>query len=232
MRASVHPAIRRIVWLIILIGAIATLSAVIGFLFNLGPGITLPFTRTALDMGWLLVFGLMWLVIGLMLFWWLRPVTGELGEVNTVQRVEAQFLQSQTAQDARLADIDARLKGLSAGLSDVESVVQNVAARLEAWGDVSNRLHEVEARSGGPQGTVNDTRAQGADAGESSQRLHDLDSELGNLATTIQDAHRRIDHLGDVNTRLDGLESQLDALYVTLQDAHRRIDALEQGDNR
>jgi DNA repair ATPase RecN len=242
MRASIHPAIRRIVWLIIIIGAIATLIAAICFLFNLGPGITLPFTRTALDIGWLFVFGLMWLVVGLILLWWLRPVTGESDESNNVQQFEEQFMQSQMAQDAHLADIDARVKGfasqmdslrsLSAHLSDVGKVVQGITARLEGLSDVSNRLHELERRSGGPPATVKDTPAHSDDAGEISQRLHDLDSEIDNLATTIQDAHRRIDNLGDVNGRLDDLESQLDALYVTLQDAHRRIDGLEQGNNR
>ena len=242
MRAKIHPAIRRIVWLIILIGAIAALSAMIGFVFNLGPGITLPFTRTALDIGWLLVFGFIWLAIGLMLLWWLRPVTGESDESNNVQRLEAQFMQSQMALDARLADVDARvlgfasqldgLRSLGGRLSDVEKAVQGMTGRLEELGDVSNRLHELERQPGGLHATTRDTPAHRDDAGEISQRLHDLDSELDNLATTIQDAHRRIDKLGDVNTRLDNLESQLDALYVTLQDVHRRIDGLEQGSNR
>jgi uncharacterized membrane protein YccC len=214
MRANIHPAIRRIVWLIILIGALADVIAAIAFLFNLGPGITLPFTKAALDVGWLFVFGFMWLAVGILLLWWLRPVTGVTDESDNVQRLEAQFRQFQAAQDARLADLDTRLTGL--------------ASQLDRLGDLGVRLSGVEKLAQGMRARLERLD----DAGAISQRPHDLDSELGSLATTLQDAHRRIDSLGDVNARLDELASQLDALYVTVQDAHRRIDGLEQRSNR
>ncbi len=224
MRAELHPAARRITWLIIVIGAIAALVAVVYLLFNLGPGITLPFTRTALDTGWLLIFGLMWFVLGLMLLWWLRPLPHDAEHGQSDAKQVAPF---QAEQARHLTDLGTRINGLESQietiggrLNSLESAIQSISERLGKLDDV-RRL----------RATTNEKSAGGGGSDEVTSSLRDLDSELGSLATSIQDAHTRIDSLGDVSSRLHEVESQLDALYVTLQEAHRRLDSLEQVEN-
>jgi hypothetical protein len=197
MRASIHPAIRRIVWLIILIGASAVLGAGISFLFNLGPGITLPFTKAALDAGWLFVFGFMWLAIGLLLLWWLRPVPGVFDESNNAQHLEAQLRQSQTAQLDSLSSFSARL-------SDVEKAIQGISARLEAQGDAganSQRPHDLDSELGSLATTIQDAHRRIDSLGDVNARLDNLESQLDALYVTLQDTHRRIDGLEQGNNR-------------------------------
>ncbi len=218
MRAEIHPAARRITWLTVIIGAVAVITAILYLLLNLGPGIALPFTRTLLDTGWLLIFGLLWLVVGVLMLWWLRPVSTEVNDNG--RQFDQQLAQIQTAQNAQISEIntllkrqDSQLEQMSARLTDLEKALKGIQL-------------EVQNEASKPRATVKDSLAETA-----ANHLRDLDNELGSLATTIQDAHTRLDTLGDVNSRLHELETQLDDLYVTLQDAHRRIDGLEQVSN-
>ena len=217
MPTDIHPGGRRIVGLIIVIGAGAVLIALVYTLFNLGSGVTLPFARTPLDIGWLLAFGLMWLIVGVLLWWWLRPGSGASDPGETLQQLEkrlTQFQQLQTAQtthEGRLAELDHRLQGfddklenLSARLADLDKAFQRLSVRLE-------RLDTADT------------------PGMTGNRALDLDHEVDNLATSIHDAHTRLDSLSDVNSRLDDLTSQVDSLYVTLQDVHQRLDGIEEG---
>ncbi len=238
MRAEIHPAARRLTWLIIVIGAVAALIAAFYLVFNPGSGIALPFTRTALDVGWLLVFGAMWLVVGVVMLWWLRPTAGPGTEGSSAREFGDQVAPVQMAQDAHFEQIDARIKSLTsqiedlnrstARLDDLERTVEGISARLAGLEDLSSRLNGLERQVNSSHVTAQDQAAHALGGKEP----HDLDAELGSLATAIQDAHARIDNLGDVATSLRDLESQLDALYVTLQDMHRRIDGLEQIDSR
>jgi hypothetical protein len=211
MRAEIHPAARRITWLVIAIGALAVIIASIYFLFNLGAGIALPFTRTPLDVGWLLIVGLLWFAVGLIMLWWLRPVADQI-ERDNAQPITQPAAPMQPVDDTRLdssiANLGQQIEQLGARLNDVDQQVTSVQERLKT----SPTASSVQAKDGNP--------------------LRDLDNELGSLATAIQDAHTRLDGFGDVHDRLSELESQLDALYVTLQDAHRRLDSLEQVSSR
>src|SRR3989442_184257 len=108
MRSDVHPAARRITWLMIIVGAIAVLIAFAYWLFNVGPGVMLPFTRTAFDVGWLFMFGLLWLAVGLLFLWWLRPTAGESEGSEHIRLPAKQTAQFEAALDPRLADINAR----------------------------------------------------------------------------------------------------------------------------
>jgi uncharacterized membrane protein len=211
MRTDIHPAARRITWLIILVGGLVTFVALVYLLFNPGTGVAIPFARTTLDIGWLLIFGLMWFVIGLMLLRWLRPVAAGAADSEISQQLEKKFAQFQTTQDARLADLDARAKTLGGQLERMDARLRDLETQLNS---AQAGLREKITRS------------------SASSEARDLDNELGSLATAIQDAHTRLDDLGDVSSRLYDLASQLDTLYVTVQDAHRRIDAIEQASHR
>src|SRR5712691_5563943 len=123
MRTEIHPAVRRITWLMIVVGAGTTLVSIVYLLFNLGPGVMLPFTKTALDTGWLAIFGLLWLVSGVLLLWWLRP-----GE-------------SRIAEDGKLPNkqIIENIDGLTRRLSSIEETLQLLSTRSEEWAGLPDR---------------------------------------------------------------------------------------------
>src|SRR5712691_5402971 len=107
MRTEIHPAVRRITWLMIVVGAGTTLVSIVYLLFNLGPGVMLPFTKTALDTGWLAIFGLLWLGPG----------------------------ESRIAEDGKLPNkqIIENIDGLTRRLSSIEETLQLLSTRSEEW---------------------------------------------------------------------------------------------------
>ncbi len=185
----------------------ATLVALALGVFNSGAGITLPLTRTALDNGWLLVFGLMWLIVGIILLVWVRP-TSDADE--PLQHLEKRLIEFQSAQEQRGTDLHSHLRRLENRLEGMNNL-----AALNSFGERLADLEKAVKRIA--------AQVEGIDSAGSPDVSHELD----NLATTLQDAHTRLDSLGDVNSRLDDMTSQVDALYVTLQDIHQRLDVIE-----
>lgn len=220
MRPGVDSVSRRLIWLIIAIGALASLGALLNGLFTSGSGISLPFTRTPLDGGWLFVFGLMWLIVGVTLFFWVRPVALQTDADEPLHELEnlleKRFAEFQSAQELRLTELQAQVKRLEAQLASqhnnptVTDTLDSIGKRLAALESSVERTNSrIERISVANAGALN------------------VDHELGNLATTLQDVHERLDNLSDVHSRLDDLTSQVDALYVTLQDIHHRLDVIE-----
>jgi prefoldin subunit 5 len=208
MRTEIHPAVRRITWLMIVIGAGATLVAVSYFLFNLGPGVMLPFTKTALDAGWLAIFGLLWLVSGVLLLWWLRP------EGPSIARTEL-------SPNKQMAE---NIQDLMKRLSSMEETVQRLNTQIGDSGDLADRMTKFDQALEQQKRFV--AASKQAPVNGSDSRV--LDHELDNLGTALQDVNKRLDKVDDVANRVHDLDTQLDALYVTLHDVHQRIDSLEQ----
>ncbi|MEP7288769.1 MAG: hypothetical protein ABI947_23705 [Chloroflexota bacterium] len=181
MRTTIHPAARRIVWLIITIGAVATLVAIVYILFNLGSGITLPFMRTALDIGWLFVFGVMWLIVGLILWWWLRPIPGLSDDAETIQ-------QWQAALNKRLTELETRL-------NTPQPIIQTTPDAAE----IIKRLDSLDKEVDSLATTIQDAHVRLNSLDDVTSQLHDLDTQLDSLYVTLQDVHRRIDSLEQAN---------------------------------
>src|SRR5262249_41555816 len=132
MRTEIHPAARRITWLMIVIGAGATLVSIVYGLFNLGPGVMLPFTKTPLDTGWLAIFGLLWLVSRVLLLWWLRP------EEMIAARAEP-------SRDKQITAIESRLQKLEAQVGTQDTTIQNLKTWFDELGESTNGMVEQRA---------------------------------------------------------------------------------------
>ncbi len=175
MRTEIHPAARHITWLVIVVGGITALVGLAYLVFNLGPGISLPFTRTALDAGWLLVFGLMWFVVGLVMLRWLRPTS------------PATVLTDDRAR--KIDEIEIRLQNLETRLTALEHTLPKV--RMDTGPDPRDLDNEL----GSLATTIQDAHTRLDDLGDVNHRLHDLESQLDQLYVTLQDAHRRLDEI-------------------------------------
>src|SRR5262249_20048389 len=75
MRTDMHPATRRIVWLIIAIGTITVLAAILMPIFS---------AANPLDSTTPIILGLLWIIVGILLMRWLRPMAEEADETDNV----------------------------------------------------------------------------------------------------------------------------------------------------
>jgi hypothetical protein len=173
LQPIIHPAARRMAWLVVIVGAVATSTAAIYSRLDLGQGIVLPFTKSALDSGWLFVFGLLWLITGVLALWWLRPAAVQSDDAN------------------RLPQYDSRLIAL-------EKAIQTINTRLKAPNSVvgpSDSLHELNLELDNLGTSIQDVHRRLDDLGDVNSRLDDLASQLDAMYITVQDAHKRIDDL-------------------------------------
>jgi hypothetical protein len=173
LQPIIHPAARRMAWLVVIVGAVATSIAAIYSRLDLGQGIVLPFTKSALDSGWLFVFGLLWLITGVLALWWLRPATVQSDDAN------------------RLPQYDSRLIAL-------EKAIQTINTRLKAPNSVvgpSDSLHELNLELDNLGTSIQEVHRRLDDLGDVNSRLDDLASQLDAMYITVQDAHKRIDDL-------------------------------------
>lgn len=191
MRTVQNPA-RCIAWLIILVGAVALVGGLLWRALNPeSPGISLPFTRTVFDAGWLIWAGLGWLVVGGLLRGSLNALPGSSAqEANTRVTIDTAIREARAAADLRLNDLDARVRSMD-------------LTRLE------QRLTDLEAaRASRPL----DTRSSDLD-----ERFHDLNGRLVAINSRIDglghvqgrlDGHDR--SLTEVDTRLQAIQARLD----------------------
>jgi predicted flap endonuclease-1-like 5' DNA nuclease len=197
MRTVQNPA-RRIAWLIILLGAVALVGGLLWRALNPeSPGISLPFTRTVFDAGWLIWAGLGWLVVGGLLRGSLNAMPGKSAqEANTRVTIDTAIREARAAADLRLNDLDARVRSLDS--TDRLTLLEQRLTDLEA------------ARAARPL----DTRSSDLD-----ERFHDLNGRLVAL-------NSRIDGLGHVQGRLDGHDRSLTDVDTRLQAVQARLDQL------
>jgi predicted nucleic acid-binding Zn-ribbon protein len=221
MRTVQNPA-GRIARLIMVVGAAAL---VVGLLWRLlnpqAAGISLPFTRTLFDIGWLIWLGLAWIIIGAVLWRASDQPTAETA--NARMTVDTALRDFRFATEQRLKDLDDKLKTIngSGQTSDYESRLDDLDARLgdihyeTAIINMDSRLNEL------------DTRLTG---------LTDLSTRLSGLEANLNDAHNRMDSAGDVhgrlvalNARIDGLghvQGRLDGHDRTLSEVQARLESL------
>jgi hypothetical protein len=198
MQSGMYPFARRLTWLIIVVGGVAVFISMVYLLVKPDTGIVLPITRTALDAGWMLVGGLVWLGLGAIILSWLKA---DRDNSATSQPI------TQTAiDDTRLNELATRVQNLDTRLADLVTTVQHMNTQLASVAGPSK-----------PKAITDPALNRG-----------DLDHELGTLTTLIQEAHARLDKFDGIDSRVHDLDSQLDSLYVTLQDIHHRIDSLEE----
>ncbi len=174
MQTRLHPAVRQIAWLVVVIGLVATLIAAITLLFKLGPGIVLPLTTSPLDAGWLLIFGLLWLITGAFILVWMQPETGAVDDYNS------RFAQHET----RLTDLDKALQAIQTRLDTLE----RPANQTDPLRELTLELDNMGAAIQDMQRRLDDVRGVNA-------QIDDLKSQLEALYVTLQDVHYRIDSL-------------------------------------
>ncbi len=190
MRIEIHPAARRITWLIIVSGGLAALIAIYFLVFNPGPGISLPITRTALDAGWLLILGLAWFVIGLLMLRWLRP-TGSIVAPADEKTRQLADLDTLNTLDARIRSLETQISATETRLSSLERTLQIVQPR----GKTANPQRDLDNELGSLATAIRDLHTRLDDLGDVNHRLHDLESQLDQMYVTLQDAHRRLDEI-------------------------------------
>jgi hypothetical protein len=176
MQANIHPATRRIAWLVVVVGAAATCASVIYSRLNLGQGILLPFTGSPLDSGWLFVFGLLWLVTGVLALWWLRP----------------------SAEDGVASPDINRLAQTEARLVVLEKAIQAISPKLKTPNGSVNppdQLHELNLELDSLGTSIQDIHRRLDELRDVNARLDELALQLDALYITVQDAHKRIDDL-------------------------------------
>ena len=205
MRTVQNPA-RRIAWLIILVGAVALVGGLLWRVLNPeSAGISLPFTRTLFDAGWLIWAGLGWLVVGGLLRGSLNAMPGNSAqEANTRVTIDTAIREARAAADVRLNDLDARVRSLDA---------------TDRLTQLEQRLAELESARGA---VAPDTRSSDLD-----ERFHDLNGRLVAI-------NARIDGLGHVQGRLDGHDRSQAAVDTRLNLLDQRVsdhaDRLNRGD--
>ncbi len=166
MQTRLHPATRRLAWLMVVVGVGVTVLSGIALLSNADSGIVLPFTKSALDAGWLFIFGLAWLVTGILALWWLRPTTGE-------------------------PDYEARLIALEKAVQKISTRLE----AWQAAPNSPDQLHKLDLELDGFGTTLQDTNRRLDELSDVNTRLDDLASQLDALYVTVDDAHRRIDQI-------------------------------------
>lgn len=169
MEPEMHPAIRRITWLIIAIGAITILTAVVMPLLNV---------RTPLDGSSTFILGLLWLVVGALLMRWLRPTprvptAGENVEDSLIQlnmRLDTMERTLQSIQAKINEPSNVRLDSLDYELDSLATTVQDAHKKLDDLGDVTSRLRELETQLDSLYVTLHDTHKRIDDMEQAGKR--------------------------------------------------------------
>ncbi|SRR5258706_11603862 len=168
MGTNMHPATRRIMWLIIAIGIITVLAAVIMPFLKIGnpQDSTAPF-----------ILGSLWIIVGILLMRWLRPIAEEADETDTI--------------------VDS-LNHINARLDAMEKTLHGLQAQPEGPNAMITRLdHEVENLAT----TVQDAHKRLDSLGDVNSRLNELETQLDSLYVTLHDTHKRIDDLEQAGNR-------------------------------
>ena len=193
MQSGTYVFTRRLTWLIIIVGGGAVLISIVYLLARPDTEIVLPITRTALDAGWFLVAGLIWLGIGVVIRWWLPADSDNSANVQPI---------NQAAIDNRLNELANRVASLDTRQDDLAITVQNLNAQLSSTtnrskpqviddsalsrADLDHELGTLTTLAQDAHGRID--KLDGVDS-----RLHDLESQLDALYVTLQDIHQRID---------------------------------------
>lgn len=172
-----HPAARRMAWLLVIVGAAATVTSLIYTRLDMSQQIALPFTKTPLDSGWLFIFGLLWLITGVLALWWLRPSASVGSEAENP-----------------LAHFEARLTALEKTLQTMRTPLKTPATSPKTT-LLDDPLHELNLELDNLGTSIQEVHRRLDDLRDVNSRLDDLASQLDAIYITVQDAHKRIDDL-------------------------------------